>query len=120
MDDLDQELIVSLAQERGVPVVTIAGELDAATAAQVDEPLREALGAGVGLVLDLLGCTFLDSTGLHALIDAESSVTSRGGQLSIACVPDGAVARTLDVALPGMLDVHDTRAAAVASAAGDA
>lgn len=118
MDDLDQELTVSLAPERGVPVLTITGELDAGSGGGLSAPLREAIEAGGGLVLDLLGCGFLDSTGLHAIIDAESAVTSRGGRLALVCQPGGAVARTLDVALPGMLDVHSSRDEAVAAVAG--
>jgi anti-anti-sigma factor len=118
MDDLEQDLIVGLTRVRGVPVVSVSGELDASSADGLQQPLREAIDAGGGLVLDLVDCDFLDSTGLHAIIDAESAVTARGGRLSIACRPDGAVARTLEVALPGMLDVHETRDAAVASAAG--
>ncbi|HEY8584163.1 MAG TPA: STAS domain-containing protein, partial [Capillimicrobium sp.] len=103
MDDLDQDLTVSVERDEGVPVVTITGELDAASADAVGAPLQDAIDAGGGLVLDLLGCGFLDSTGLHAIIDAESAVVSRGGRFAIACRPGGAVARTLDVALPGML-----------------
>lgn len=118
MDDLDQDFSVTVARERGVPVVTVAGELDAASAGGLEAPLREAVDAGGGLVLDLLACGFLDSTGLHAIIDAESAVAARGGRFAIACEPRGAVARTLEVALPGMLEVHDSRDAAVASVAG--
>lgn len=118
MDDLEQDFSVTVAREDGVPVVTVIGELDAASAGGLEEPLREAIEAGGGLVLDLLGCGFLDSTGLHAIIDAESAVTARGGRFAIACARGGAVVRTLDVALPGMLDLHETRADAVAAVAG--
>lgn len=118
MDQLDDDLSVTLAPERGIPVVAVSGELDAASVGTLAEPLREAIDAGAGLVLDLTACSFLDSTGLHVIIDAESAVVARGGRLAIACSPRGAVARTLEVALPGMLDVHDARGSAVAAVAG--
>jgi anti-sigma B factor antagonist len=117
MDDLEQDFSATFARERGVSVVTVVGELDAASAGGLEAPLREAIDAGGGLVLDLLGCGFLDSTGLHAIIDAESAVAARGGRLAIACAAGGAVARTLEVALPGMLDLHERRDAAVAAVA---
>ena len=52
----------------GTPVVCVMGEVDLATVPALEQML---LGAGedpsCALIVDLTGCTFLDSTGLRAL-----------------------------------------------------
>jgi anti-sigma B factor antagonist len=52
-------------------IVALGGEIDLAIAA----PLREALTSAIGetrqrVIIDLAGVTFIDSTGLHAILDA--------------------------------------------------
>ena len=59
---------------RAVPVaersvrVEVEGELDLATVPQLDEVLQQELGAGNDVILDLSKVTFMDSSGLHAII----------------------------------------------------
>jgi anti-sigma B factor antagonist len=54
-------------------VVTVVGEVDLHTAAEVRRAIDEARRRGVTnyLVVDLLGVTFLDSTGLGVLIHGQ-------------------------------------------------
>jgi anti-sigma B factor antagonist len=63
------DLRVSVAHDDEETVVTVSGELDMSTAAQltdtVNEELREAPGR---IVLDLAGLSFCDSLGLGALV----------------------------------------------------
>ena len=59
-------------------VLAVAGELDVATAPTVDQHGQEALVAGRPLVLDLSGCTFLDSTGARSLGLLARSATQAG------------------------------------------
>jgi anti-sigma B factor antagonist len=61
--DLD---VRSEALSAGVEAVYVTGELDLATAPRLDEALA-ALTADV-IVVDLSGCTFLDSAGIRALV----------------------------------------------------
>lgn len=115
-DSTDADLELTVTTERGATVVTVAGELDAASAPELVERLS-ALPAGVrALVLDLMACEFLDSTGLHAIIDARAALEARGGDLFLACRPDGAVARVVEVALPGVMELHASRRAALDAA----
>jgi anti-sigma B factor antagonist len=53
----------------GTPVVSVAGELDLATAPAFARTLLDVTESGMGeAIVDLTGCSFLDSTGLRALI----------------------------------------------------
>lgn len=117
MDDADHQLEISVTQEGGATVVAVAGELDAASAPELQGPIDHAVSNGGALVLDLARCDFVDSTGLHAIIDARAKLEGRGGRFAVACTPAGPVARVIEVAVPGMLPVHDTRAKAVAAVA---
>jgi anti-anti-sigma factor len=114
-DDLDQELQITVDQERDVTVFAVGGELDAASTPELQASFDQAL-RGVGgesVVLDLRDCTFVDSTGLHAIIDARELARGHGGRLEVCAAADGPVARVIEVALPGVLDLHPTRAAAL-------
>jgi anti-anti-sigma factor len=114
-DDLDQELQITVAQEGDATVLAVGGELDAATTPELQASFAQTLareGSG-GLVLDLANCTFVDSTGLHAIIDAREHALGRGGRLEVCAAQDGPVGRVIEVALPGVLDLHPTRAAAL-------
>jgi anti-anti-sigma factor len=114
-ESLDPELQVTVTRENDVVVAAVRGELDAASTPDMQARLDAVAGAGPPLVHDLLECEFVDSTGLHAIIDARTAVEGAGGRFAIACLPDGPVARVIEVALPGMLETHATRAAAVAA-----
>jgi anti-anti-sigma factor len=65
---LSSELrIESDMTELGTLTMRIVGVLDADTAHRVDEALAEWLGISE-LVIDLSGCTFVDSDGISALL----------------------------------------------------
>ena len=60
------------------------GELDIATAPQLEEAVSEATSQPVSeLVLDLRELTFMDSTGLRALAQANAKAEQAGTALSI-------------------------------------
>jgi anti-sigma B factor antagonist len=64
--------------------VTIAGELDLSTVPEFDRALdRIDLTTVKRLVIDLCGVTFMDSTGLHAVIQRHRSVQANGYQLIV-------------------------------------
>jgi anti-sigma B factor antagonist len=64
--DLDFDLTVE-RDERGACRLTLRGELDLGTAAQLEQALAHARG---DIVLDLRGLTFMDSTGVRVLLEA--------------------------------------------------
>jgi anti-anti-sigma factor len=78
--------------------LAVSGELDIATAAHLRATVGDLMGQGVRhLELDLDRVTFLDSTGIGALLWAAHRLTSCGGDLSVVNV-HGAAARTLELA----------------------
>ncbi|MCW3005981.1 MAG: anti-sigma factor antagonist [Solirubrobacterales bacterium] len=115
IDDLDQDLKITVAQVGVATVMAVGGELDAATTPELQASFARTLSSDGGdvVVLDLAGCTFVDSTGLHAIIDARELMRGTGGRLEVCCAENGPVARVIEVALPGMLDLHPTRRAAL-------
>ena len=81
----------------GHVVVALAGEIDVATAGAVTEAFAEAAsreGPGGCLCGDLSGVTFLDSTGLTALVTARRACEERGIEMVLVGAA-GSVRRVL-------------------------
>ena len=99
-------------------IVSIGGDLDLATVPRLRAELgAEPLTGAEAVVVDLTGVTFMDSTGLSALLDVERDLTARGGRLAIAC-PEGAARLLFDVAgVTGQLALYWTREDAEAALA---
>ncbi|MFJ4961733.1 Anti-sigma-B factor antagonist [Streptomyces sp. ADI96-02] len=69
----------------GPHVLTLSGELDYHTSARLREALNEIpLETGTGLVIDLSGLTYCDSTGITLLVTAYQRAQATGAQLSLA------------------------------------
>ncbi|MEZ5226980.1 MAG: STAS domain-containing protein [Acidimicrobiales bacterium] len=74
----------------GLSGISVAGAIDAATAPAV---VAAATSHGALVRLDLSGCTFMDSSGISALIEIHRHSIDGGGSLSRR--PSDAVARVL-------------------------
>ena len=60
------------------------GEVDLATADEVEQPLLELLDQGFGhVVVDLRRVTFLDSSGIRALVTGHRRAEEMGARLSV-------------------------------------
>ena len=76
------ELTAAAGQRDDVAVLAVSGELDIATAPQLRTAVGDLLGQGVRHVeLDLDACTFVDSTGLGAMLWAAHRLQAAGGDL---------------------------------------
>jgi anti-sigma B factor antagonist len=66
-------------------LVRVAGELDFANAAELDDVLRKELlsNANVKLTLDFHELTFLDSEGLKSLVRAYRRITESHGEIKV-------------------------------------
>lgn len=95
-------------------IVQVEGELDIATAEDLQINVQDAVEKhGPWLILDLSGLSFMDSSGLNAIITAYRDVTERGGSLSLAA-PNERVTKVVRlVGLHRQVPVHGTVAAAV-------
>ena len=87
MDDdltVDGELLLEVASQGPAATVSVRGELDASTAPDLADVCLSVHGQGArDLVIDLTDTTFLDSSGLRALIEAHR-LFSDGGNLALA------------------------------------
>jgi anti-sigma B factor antagonist len=79
-------------------VLTVSGEVDMGTAPDFEEELARAVdqGLGGGLVVDLSNVSFIDSTGLNALVRALERQRLSGGSLALV-TDDSRVAMMLEV-----------------------
>jgi anti-anti-sigma factor len=83
------QFAVQLDRRNGVARLALRGELDQATAPILDGQLSLADGDGVSAVLlDLRELTFMDSTGLRAVIRAHSNTREKGLRLAIVGASD--------------------------------
>jgi anti-sigma B factor antagonist len=106
--------IDELSGDPPVRVMQVHGELDLASGPLVREELaRAASGAGVGLVVDLSECLFIDSTGISLLLNASRRLTHHDGELAVVC-PGPTARRVFEITrTTDTLNVTATRAAAL-------
>jgi anti-sigma B factor antagonist len=82
----------------GASALALRGELDLETGPQFTEEVEMAVWGTVGaFVLDLSEVTFLDSSGLHALLRARAYLAREDRALVLVC-PRGPARRVLDLA----------------------
>lgn len=75
----------------------VEGEVDLATVEELEEAIAQVYTSGDGpLVVDLTGSSFMDSTGLKALVMASRRFEEGGRPFAIAVSP-GPVARLIDL-----------------------
>lgn len=68
---------VSVTREGSMARIVVSGELDIATAPALLEHVRGAAEGASSLVLDLRAVTFIDSTGLRALLTTDDELRGR-------------------------------------------
>jgi anti-sigma B factor antagonist len=83
--DNDSRDIIGISTRRlnsGRRLVAVSGELDLASAGALSDALERELAAGGKVLLDISGVTFIDSTGLAAIVNAARS--SNDAQLELS------------------------------------
>ncbi|WP_304452274.1 STAS domain-containing protein [Nocardiopsis sp. YSL2] len=97
-------------------IVAIAGELDIATAADLQEHIQSAIDDhGPWLILDLSELDFMDSSGLNVVINAYRTVRELHGSLALAALNERVTKVVRLVGLHRQVPVHQTVATAVAA-----
>jgi len=83
--DLDGVLTVLVRHEPDYVLVTVAGEVDFASAAGLRERLFTLAPAGRPLVADLDRVSFIDAAGLGVLAGAARQAAAEGTSLQVVC-----------------------------------
>jgi anti-anti-sigma factor len=79
-------------------VLAASGEIDIATAERICPAVTRAAESGaVDLWLDLSEVTFMDSSGMHAILAAQGAADAREARFVVIC-PEGPVLRVLQIA----------------------
>ena len=100
-----------------VCVVTVEGDLCGDRAAEVCRAAEAALARpGGGVVVDLAGCDFVDSSGLEALCAIRRRCDAGGGRMALARVTGGCAKILQITRLAGRFDCHSDVSRAVAAA----
>jgi anti-anti-sigma factor len=76
-------VIVTPLGERDVRV-SVEGELDLVSASELEESLKRALMASKDVLLDLSAVDFIDSTGLHAIVESVRTAKAAGRKLKLS------------------------------------
>jgi anti-sigma B factor antagonist len=113
---MEQEFEIEERTDGAIPVITVSGEIDVATAPQLRECLHKVIAQGQPtVVLDLLGVTFLDSTALGVLVGALKRCRELGGELHVV-VADARIMKIFEITgLTKVFPISDSLMAAGAS-----
>jgi anti-sigma B factor antagonist len=94
---MEQDFRIEERLDQGVPVITVVGEIDVATAPQLSEILHRVIAQGQStVVLDMLAVTFLDSTALGVLVGGLKRCREAGGELHIV-VADARIRKIFEI-----------------------
>ena len=100
---------ISISDRDGRAVVVIRGELDLATAPDLEAAIKSRLDDGQDVVVDLRELEFMDSTGLRVLVAAHARV--EGGHQSFLVVrprPGAMIEKILAISgVESVLDLID-------------
>jgi anti-sigma B factor antagonist len=88
----------------GAAVLHVSGDLDLATAPRLEEAVADA-GSAAPIVIDLSGCTFLDSAGMRSLVNTSRSIQPEGRVHVVTTDPR--ILRVLEITgIDSVLAVH--------------
>ena len=94
-----EEFSISAADRDGRAHLTLRGELDLATAPELEQLVTERIDGSQEVVIDLRGLDFMDSSGIRVLVAAHARAGRAGARLFIVRPdPGSAVAKILEVA----------------------
>ena len=101
--------------EPGKAVVVFSGEHDLTQRDDVGRLLRDLADGNRVVVVDFADATFVDSTVMHILLDADMAARRRGGTLRVQLGTNAIVVRAFELTgLGARLDVFHSREEALA------
>jgi anti-sigma B factor antagonist len=97
---------------RGGTLVRVGGELDLATTPELERALAD-VDSTQPLVIDLTGCSFLDSSAVRVLLTTAKRAETGGGGAAVVA-PDPGIRRALEIAgVATILPIHTSLASAL-------
>ena len=100
---------IEVQENDGRTVITPRGELDMASAPELEQTILPKLQDGAWVVLDLRALDFIDSSGLRVVVGAHRSAEEHGGRFT--CVRGAAgstVHRIVEIAgIDGVIEMID-------------
>jgi anti-sigma B factor antagonist len=94
--DDEPEFRCDVVPTPGMVTVCVAGDVDMATAPDVREALQRAGASEGDIVVDLGRCTFLDSSGLAVIVEANRQTRAAGHRFALRA-PGRRVVQLLEV-----------------------
>ena len=96
---MSDELATLRVRERGeIVMAVIEGEIDLSNAPGLQGELTAAVpNSARGLLLDMTGIEFLDSSGVHMLYDIADRLATRQQQLAVVLEPDAPPRRAIEL-----------------------
>lgn len=90
------------ALSNGAAIMRLTGEVDISSAHLMTQGFQRAADDALGdVIIDATGVSFMDSTGLHALVEGKRLLHERGAR--IVLVPSLQVRRVLELVFPDPL-----------------
>jgi anti-anti-sigma factor len=80
---------ISTTERDGGVIVLVRGELDLATAPDLEEVVSDRMDAGQEVVVDLRELQFMDSSGLRVLVAAHARSTNGGPRFAMVRAREG-------------------------------
>jgi anti-sigma B factor antagonist len=104
----------------GTPVVSVMGDVDLATARALEQTLLSAIEDWTGeVIVDLRGCSFLDSRGLGALVATRARLERSNRRLALVLSNRGMLRIFQITGFDELFDIHPSLGAAVDDGTGD-
>jgi anti-anti-sigma factor len=86
---------IEFGQAERATVATIGGEVDLSNADRLLDDLMARVGTTPWLILDLTGCSYLDSAGLRMIARVDMRCRTLGSGLRLVVDPGGSIDRVL-------------------------
>jgi anti-sigma B factor antagonist len=102
------ELRLSAERRDGSLVISIQGDLDMVSSAQLDECLKDARRETSWIILDMAGVNFMDTNALAVIVNHWKRAEAKGGTLALAGARRQYTRALWITGLAGRLPMHDT------------
>jgi anti-sigma B factor antagonist len=113
---------VAFERQGRIAVVTLSGEVDMSNATSVRQRIADSVTPDdTALVVDLAPLSFIDSAGLHALIELGTVLDEKRQRLVLCVPPDDPIARVIEiVGMPRTVSVRPDLDSAIGAAENEA